>query len=139
MRPTGNTVCFKSSFSITKLRSHNPVGTGSDRRRKTIISSGFNSLSLFVDHRQQFREKFLAISDTLQQKTKDAVTHQLAFIAADLDTLRNENVVLESERNPEFRTRLVTEVTRAREDMETVRGAMNDLLNLAGEDVVMEG
>ncbi|KUL85849.1 hypothetical protein ZTR_07402 [Talaromyces verruculosus] len=114
-------------------------GTGSDRRRKKIISSGFKSLSLFVYHRRQFREKFLAISDTLQQKTKDAVTHQLAFIAADLDTLRNENVVLESERNPEFRTRLATEVTRAREDMETVKGAMNDLLNLAGEDVMMEG
>lgn len=96
-------------------------------------------MSLFVDHRRQFREKFLAISDTLQQKTKDAVAHQLAFIAADLDTLRNENVVLESERNPEFRTSLATDVTRAREDMETVRGAMNDLSNLAREDVVMEG
>jgi ABC-type phosphate transport system auxiliary subunit len=124
---------------MTKLRSHNPVGTGSDRRRKTIISSGFSSSSLFVDHCRFFREKFLAISDTLQQKTKDAVTHQLAFIAADLDTLRNENVVLESERNPEFRTHLATEVTRARQDMETVRDAMNDLLNFAVDDVVMEG
>jgi hypothetical protein len=101
--------------------------------------SGFSSSSLFVDHRRLLREKFLAISDILQQKTKDAVAHQLAFIAADLDTLRNENVVLESERNPEFRTHLATEVTRAREDMETLRSAVNDLLNLAGEDVVMQG
>lgn len=122
-----------------KFHSHNLVGTGSDHRRRKIISSGFSSSSLFVDHRRLFREKFLAISDTLQQKIKDEVTHQLAFIAADLDTLRNENVVLESERNPELRTHLATEVTLAREDMETVRCAMNDLLNLAGDDVVVEG
>lgn len=122
-----------------KICSHNHVGTGSDRRRKAIIRSGFSSSSLFVDHRLRLRGKFLAISDTLQQKIKDSVTHQLTFIAADLDTLRNENVVLESERNPEYRAHLATELARARENMETVRSAVTDLLNLAGEEVVMEG
>lgn len=122
-----------------KLRSHNFVGTGSDRRKKNIIESGFSSSSLFVDHRRLFKEKFLAISETLQQELKDAVTHQLSFIAADLDTLRSENVVLESERNPEYRAHLTTELTRARENMEPVRSAMDNLLNLAREEVVMEG
>lgn len=117
----------------------NPIGGGSDRRRKATISTRFSSPNLFIDHRRQFRTKFFAISDTLQQEIKNAVTHQLAFITADLDTLRNENVVLESERNPEFRTRLATEVTRARQDMDILTGTLNDLLNTAGDEVVMEG
>lgn len=116
-----------------------PAGGGSDRCRKTIISSGFSSPTLFISHRRRFKEQFFAIADTLHQKARDSVIHQVAFIEGDLDTLRNDNVVLESERNPEFRTHLAAEVTRARQDMETVRGAVNNLLNLAGEDLVMEG
>ncbi|KAH8688822.1 hypothetical protein BGW36DRAFT_402321 [Talaromyces proteolyticus] len=113
-------------------------GRGSDRRRKTIISSGFRSRSLFVDHRRRLRSQFISISEELQQETTDAVAQQLRFIETDLNTLRNENVVLESERNPEFRTRLELEVTQAREEMGTVRAAINDLFNSTLEDTVMD-
>lgn len=91
-----------------------------------------------MDHRRRFRRQFISISEKVQQETKDAVAQQLRFIENDLNTLRNENVVLESERNPEFRTRLEIEVTRAREEMETVRAAINGLFNSTLEDTVMD-
>lgn len=82
--------------------------------------------------------KIGALSGAFQEELKDAVRRQLQFIAADLDTLRNENMILDSERNPEFRVGLATEVDRAREDMKSVKGTINELLNCAGEDVMLE-
>ncbi|KAF2266375.1 hypothetical protein CC78DRAFT_459505 [Lojkania enalia] len=114
-------------------------GSGSDRRRKTIITSGFRSPNLFYDHRRQFQEKFREISDELQESVGEVIDQQLAFIEADLDTLRDENVVLESERNPEFRRTLGTEVERVREEMRRVARTIDDVVSTAREDTPMEG
>jgi len=54
------------------------------------------------------------------------VKEQTELVEADLQMLRNENVVLESERDPEFRIRVGAEVEWARREVErigrTVRG-----------------
>ncbi|KAF2740486.1 hypothetical protein EJ04DRAFT_559010 [Polyplosphaeria fusca] len=89
-------------------------GTNSDRRRKNIMNAGFSSPALFTSHRRQLQTQFVAETEVLQQQLIDAVAQQLGFITADLDTLRDDNAVLESERNPEFRLRLVGEVREAR-------------------------
>ncbi|KAH8698668.1 hypothetical protein BGW36DRAFT_293526 [Talaromyces proteolyticus] len=47
------------------------------------------------------------ISDALQRETKDTVDKQSAFIEADLKFLRNENVIQESDMNPEFQISLI--------------------------------
>ncbi|ORY11257.1 hypothetical protein BCR34DRAFT_484487 [Clohesyomyces aquaticus] len=114
-------------------------GTGSDRRRKAIITTGFRAQTLFDDHRRRFRERFVEISNELQEQMATLIAEQLAFIEADLNTLKDENVVLESERNPEFRTRLATEVERVEDELTRVRRAVEEVANAVREDVDMEG
>lgn len=46
------------------------------------------------------------------------VRQQVGYVETDLDVLRNENAVLESERDPEFKRRVETETERARREIE---------------------
>ncbi|KAF2789491.1 hypothetical protein K505DRAFT_365563 [Melanomma pulvis-pyrius CBS 109.77] len=112
-------------------------GGGSDRRRKTIITDGFSSPTLFQDHRRRFKEQFVRISYELEVKMKDAITQQLAFIDADLNTLRDEKVVLESERNPEFRVRLTVELEEVKEAMRGIHRAIDDVTNASRNTMPM--
>ena len=106
-------------------------GSGSDRRRKAIITNGFSSPTLFNDHRRRFNDKFLIVSDKLVESIENAVSRQLAFIEADLNTLRDQNVVLESERNPDFRRQLATGLEAAKQMMTGVHQVMDDVANVA--------
>jgi hypothetical protein len=51
---------------------------------------------------------------------KKIVREQIAFIEADLKILKDENVILDSERNPEFRIRVRTEVEWAKEEIDRI-------------------
>ncbi|RYO90874.1 hypothetical protein DL766_001625 [Monosporascus sp. MC13-8B] len=84
-------------------------GSGSDRRRKALITGKFGSPSLFNDHRHDCKAKFRDIARRLQDKVNEIVNHQVGLIEADLRMLRDENVMLESERDPEFRMRVGAE------------------------------
>lgn len=106
-------------------------GSGSDLRRKAIITNGFSSPTLFDDHRRLFREKFSIISDELARNIESAINRQLAFIEADLNTLRDQNVILESERNPDFRRQLATELEAVKQMMTGVYRAMDGIANVA--------
>jgi hypothetical protein len=53
---------------------------------------------------------------------------QLALITADLDTLRDANVIEESERNPEFRRRLAAEVEVLTREMERTRAVVDSVV-----------
>lgn len=79
-------------------------------RRKDIMRNGFGSPTLFHKHRRCFRERFLAITEVLHKNIQAAIAKQLADIETDLNTIRDQNVVLESERNPELRRRLAEAV-----------------------------
>jgi hypothetical protein len=50
----------------------------------------------------------------------EIVNQQVGLVEADLQMLRDENVVLESERDPEFRRRVGAEVERARGEVERI-------------------
>ncbi|KAF1998022.1 hypothetical protein P154DRAFT_440141 [Amniculicola lignicola CBS 123094] len=106
------------------------LGTGSWARRKTIITNGFSSHTLFSEHLQRLRNKLVAIARELQDKVNEVITQQLVFIEADLNTLRDENVVLESERNPELRRRLGAGVERGRQEMEQTQTSIQRVLDV---------
>ncbi|KIW96149.1 uncharacterized protein Z519_03216 [Cladophialophora bantiana CBS 173.52] len=89
-------------------------GRGSDKRRKATIRSGFGNDQLFPTIQRKFRNGFSKLSRDLDAKIQEAVTTHLAVVQRDVDTLRNENVVLESESDPKFRTLLETEVRKIR-------------------------
>ncbi|CAO2651427.1 Nn.00g039970.m01.CDS01 [Neocucurbitaria sp. VM-36] len=93
-------------------------GTGSHRRRTSHITGRINSGSLFHEHRRFCKESFRDIVLELQDKLDEIVQEQLEFVEADLQILRDENVVLESERNPEFRRRVRAEMERVKGEVE---------------------
>lgn len=70
---------------------------------------------------------------------KESVDQQVALIETDLQMLRDENVVLESERNPEFRSRVAAEVDRARAQLDRIGRAVEDVVNAARGDADMTG
>lgn len=68
----------------------------------------------------------------LQAMTKELVEQQMAVIDRDLDMLSNENAVLDSERNPEFRARVAAELDTANAEVERLTRIVD-----AREDVEM--
>ncbi|KAF2108978.1 hypothetical protein BDV96DRAFT_652220 [Lophiotrema nucula] len=112
-------------------------GTGSDRRRKDVITGAFGSRNLFNSHRRRFKENFANIANELQEKVSEVVATQVSAIEVDLDTLRDENVVLESERNPQFRRDLGEEVNRVREEMNAIQRVIDGAVGAAREDTPM--
>ncbi|KAJ4363420.1 hypothetical protein N0V83_009713 [Neocucurbitaria cava] len=85
-------------------------GAGSDRRRKDLITGRISSRSLFNSHRQDSKERFRQLAAELQVKVRQVVYQQVELLEADLQTLRDENAVLDSERDPEFRRRVELEI-----------------------------
>ncbi|RYP50632.1 hypothetical protein DL768_003914 [Monosporascus sp. mg162] len=102
-------------------------GSGSDRRRKDLITGKFGSPSLFNDHRHDCKEKFRDIARGLQDKVNEIVNQQVGLIEADLQMLRDENVMLESERDPEFRRRVGAEVERVKGEVDRIGRVVEDV------------
>ncbi|RYP01347.1 hypothetical protein DL765_010864 [Monosporascus sp. GIB2] len=102
-------------------------GSGSDRRRKNLITGKFGSPSLFNDHRRDCKEKFRDIARGLQDKVNEVVNQQVGLIEADLRMLRDENVILESERDPEFRGRVGAEVESVRGEVDRIGRLVEDV------------
>jgi len=65
---------------------------------------------VFVSLQARFRNQFRDLAESLQSDVQAAVATHLLFIKNTLDIIRNENVALESERDPEFRHRVEREV-----------------------------
>jgi FtsZ-binding cell division protein ZapB len=53
----------------------------------------------------------------LEFDTKAAIDTHLAFVWIDLDTLKDENIALESDRDPGFRERVENEVEEIEKEM----------------------
>ena len=66
---------------------------------------------------RRFRNEFGDLATAFQAQVKAAVREHLDVVTGTLDILRSENVALESERDPEFRRRVGSELRRAREVM----------------------
>lgn len=55
------------------------------------------------------------------------LTQQIGSVEADLQMLRNENVLLESERNPKFRKRVKAEVEKIQWDVIRIGNVIKDV------------
>lgn len=104
------------------------LGTGSDRRRKNIITTGFSSTSLFENHRNRFRASFQVLADELEESLIWAIEEQVALIESDLEILRSDNVIEAHERNPQFRERLVGSVAGVQEEMGRIIARVDGVL-----------
>ena len=110
------------------LRTHVlQTGNGSDKRRKAIIRTSFSDEILFEILRIEFRKQFSTLACDHERKLREAINANLALVQNDIDTLRNENVALESERNPEFRRRVENEVVRIRREMVSIHRIVSDI------------
>ncbi|KAI2485011.1 hypothetical protein Ptr902_03951 [Pyrenophora tritici-repentis] len=85
-------------------------GSGSDRRRKTLMTGAFGSVHMFNDQRRACKADFRDIACSLQKKVNESIRQQVQLIEADLQILKDGNTVLESERDPDFRSRVEAEL-----------------------------
>jgi hypothetical protein len=98
-------------------------GGGSDRRRKEVIEDRLSDETLFVSLLRSFKSRFIVLAERLQCAVQTAVAKHLAVITNTLDMVRNENVALESERDPEFRSRVEREMRAIRLEVRRIKSA----------------
>ncbi|KAK8079216.1 hypothetical protein PG994_003023 [Apiospora phragmitis] len=96
------------------------AGTGSDSRRKANINRVVRRDTLFKDLLNQFKGDFAKIADTLQEDLQRTVELHLESVRVTLDMVRNENVALESEKDPGFRARVQARVELANVEIKRV-------------------
>lgn len=95
----------------TDIRS---TGSGSDRRRKAVVSSALSNETIFKDLMREFKQRFELHANGLQQEIGEVVSAHLDSVKGTLDLIREENVAEESERDPDFRRRVAEELVRVR-------------------------
>lgn len=83
-------------------------------RRRGIIESAFGDERLFRSVHSNLSAGFSELVDDLDTKLQEARATHLNVVQRDLDTLKDENVALESESNPELRQSLDAAVRDAR-------------------------
>jgi hypothetical protein len=64
----------------------------------------------------------------LQQRMMKRVSQQCSYISADLQMLRDDNVVVESERDPEYRDSVKVEVKRVADEVRRICGIVQDIV-----------
>ncbi|KAI8242740.1 hypothetical protein K4K53_003544 [Colletotrichum sp. SAR 10_77] len=96
-------------------------GRGSDQRRKGIINGTVQSQDFFVNHMREFRRRWKTLADEFQKDLQDSIKDELGLMSTSFDMMRDENVAMESEENPELRQCLEIEIGRAKEQLERIR------------------
>lgn len=71
------------------------------------------------------RTAFRNLSEDLEEAVKEVALQQSAYIESDLELLRNENVILESEKHPEFRQSLSEEIRQIRLQLEQLSSMLD--------------
>jgi hypothetical protein len=65
-----------------------------------------------------FREEFLIVARETQKNLVEILDEQVGWVEADLKMLSDENTILESERDLQFRKRVEEVVDRAKREVE---------------------
>ena len=89
-------------------------GTGSTARKRAIINSKVADPRLFTDLIRQSEGKIRALAFDFQTKIRGIIQVHLTHLEGTLNLVRDENVALESERDPAFRRRVEHAATLAR-------------------------
>lgn len=79
------------------------------------MSNKLDSETLFKDLIKGFRNSFKVLANDLQSGTEAVVETHLDVVQRTLDIIRNENAILESEQDPEFRDRVEAEIRTAKD------------------------
>ncbi|KAI9172534.1 Nuclear GTPase SLIP-GC [Paramyrothecium foliicola] len=118
---------IRTSFIGTEMEQHYRKANshGSDARRKATINSAVQQRQLFKDLLKKFKRVFDLHADDFQQSISQVAQSQLAGIRLTLNLVRDDNVVLESERDPDFRIRVETEVNLVETEMRRIRASLS--------------
>ncbi|KAH7129906.1 hypothetical protein B0J13DRAFT_627047 [Dactylonectria estremocensis] len=81
-------------------------GAGSDSRRKAIINGALANDDLFSDLMRDFNKGLRLVANETQEKITMFVGSYLASVHGMLQIILSENVALESEQDPAFRSRV---------------------------------
>lgn len=87
------------------------------------MHTGFGNDRLFPGIQTRLRDRFSQLALELETKMMEKVEELLGIVQRDVDTLRSENVALESESQPEFRQRVESDVRRIRVQMGSAEAA----------------
>jgi hypothetical protein len=93
-------------------------GTGCDKRRKDIINHRLDDETIFNEMEMQLRARFNQIAEDVDSQRNIATKTHFQAIKRNLDMLRDENIILEAESDPQFRTRVDEHVQRVRGQLE---------------------
>ncbi|KAI3335499.1 hypothetical protein F4824DRAFT_158970 [Ustulina deusta] len=95
-------------------------GEGCHAKRKAIINSAVRRDNLFADILKSFKRGFNEYVENTQDRIRDAVSSHFDAIKGTFDIVRNDNVALECEKDPEFRSRVERRLAATKEEMEKV-------------------
>jgi hypothetical protein len=73
--------------------------------------------TVFDEMQEELEERLCMIVEDFKRKQALLGRRYFAKMTESLDMLRDENIILESERNPEFRSRVEEAVMKARDDL----------------------
>ena len=94
-------------------------------RRQALIESKVMDPVLFDHIQRKLEEQFQALTRDVERKVQDANKRHFEAVRTALDTLRNENVVLEAERNPDFRENMRKQVADAQRPLRDIAAAVH--------------
>jgi hypothetical protein len=95
-------------------------GRGSHSRRIYHINSAITRNGLFTDLLRAFKAEFNKHTDDTQTGIGNLIDSQFEEIRGTLDIIRNDNAVLESERDPEFRRRVQEALETTRNEIQQI-------------------
>ncbi len=99
-------------------------GTGSTQVKKDIIKAKLANREFFDAHHREFKREFFTLADDLGQRVQVVTSTHALVIKQTIDMLRNDNVALESDSDPEFRMRLAEETERIAFALQDVQRAV---------------
>jgi hypothetical protein len=109
---------------LSDQHADNTTGRGSHSRRKEIINNRLADETVFELLQINFKNRFNTLAERLQSKMQAAAETHLSVIINTLNIVRNENVALESEGDPEFRGRVEREVREVIHEIRRLQGVI---------------
>ncbi|KAI3320818.1 hypothetical protein HD806DRAFT_505075 [Xylariaceae sp. AK1471] len=95
-------------------------GKGSHARKKAIINAAVIRDGLFADLLKDFKKEFNEHAENTQDSIGDFIDSQFESIRNTFTIVRNDNVALECEKDPEFRSRVQARVEAMKDEMESI-------------------
>jgi hypothetical protein len=102
----------------------NTTGRGSHSRRKEIINNRLADETIFELLQINFKNRFNTLAERLQSNMQTAARTHVSIIINTLNIVRDENVALESEGDPEFRGRVEREVIAVIQEIHRLQGVI---------------